>query len=235
MRGTVTSEYFNGAEPSTNLGLVTKFGFSNDVLKNPFMPIIQYMRGIYDTVDINSKLHTSSVGMAILDQYENMYAASRGGEMSMYENVCTPTVYFEEFSNKKLPFASPSYILTKYMSGEQNPFYDFFDSRFNNIWHFQGKSNLSTIYGIRFSSSYDFNLLTQFATQVFYPTHKIVMTPKNIIVNPMVTNTDDLIKYPSYPKSQMFFYSNYTTLMRDISGKFAMEKSSNFVSCLKNQ
>jgi hypothetical protein len=54
------------------------------------------------------------------------------------------------------------------------------------------------------------------------------MKPKNIAVNPMTTNTGDLIKYPSYPRSQMFFYSNYTTLMQDIENKFAFEKSSNF-------
>lgn len=228
-QGTVTSEYLNGLGSfSTTLETLTKFGFNNNILTDPYMPVIQYTSGGYNRVAPGSILDTSILGVAVKDSYGNLYAADRLGSALMYQNICTPTVYFKDFSKRPLAFASPSLILTNYLSGQENPYYDFFDSRFNNIWHFQGTSNLSTIYGLRFNSPYDFNVLTQFMNQVFFPTHKIVLTPKNIAVNPMTTNTDDMIKYPSYPRSQMFFYSNYTKLMQDIDNKFAVEKSSNF-------
>jgi hypothetical protein len=38
----------------------------------------------------------------------------------------------------------------------------------------------------------------------------------------------DLSNYPSYPRTEMFFYKNYSSMIYDISGQFAMEKTSNF-------
>lgn len=112
-------------------------------------------------------------------------------------------------------------------TGAQGIYYDFFVSKYKNIWHLQGTQNLSTIYGVRLDSPYDFSIVTNFANQIFYPTHKIVLRQTALGINP-ITNTTDLANYPSYSKTQMFFYRNFSTLKRDIDGQFGLEKSSNF-------
>jgi len=109
----------------------------------------------------------------------------------------------------------------------QGPYYDFFVSKYKNIWHLQGTQNLSTVYGVRLDSPYDFSIVTNFANQIFYPTHKITLRQTALGINP-ITNTTDLATYPSYSKTQMFFYRNFSTLKRDIDGQFGLEKSSNF-------
>ena len=109
----------------------------------------------------------------------------------------------------------------------QGPYYDFFVSRYTNMWHLQGTQNLSTIYGVRLTSPYDFSITTNFANQIFYPTHKITLRQTALGINP-ITNTTDLATYPSYSRTQMFFYRNFSTLKRDIDGQFGLEKSSNF-------
>ena len=113
------------------------------------------------------------------------------------------------------------------ITAAQGLYYDFFVSRYTNIWHLQGTSNLSTIYGVRLTSPYDFSITTNFANQIFYPTHKIILRQTALGINP-ITNTTDLATYPSYSRTQMFFYRNFSTLKRDIDGQFGLEKSSNF-------
>ena len=113
------------------------------------------------------------------------------------------------------------------MTGTQGIYYDFFVSRYTNMWHLQGTQNLSTIYGVRLTSPYDFSIITNFANQIFYPTHKITLRQTALGINP-ITNTTDLATYPSYSRTQMFFYRNFSTLKRDIDGQFGLEKSSNF-------
>ena len=227
--GTVTYENFNAANPSTSVMAVTQFGF-NLSGSNPFNPILNYTVGTnnyYNNYSPNSPLKASNVGKTLTDVYGYLYAADRLGGSGLYENICTIQVYQQPFSNSPLKFASPSHVLSEYNSGIQNPFYDFFVSRYTNMWHLQGTQNLSTIYGVRLTSPYDFSIVTNFANQIFYPTHKITLRQTALGINP-ITNTTDLANYPSYSKTQMFFYRNFSTLKRDIDGQFGLEKSSNF-------
>jgi len=227
--GTVTYENFNAANPSTSVMAVTQFGF-NLSSSNPFNPVLNYTVGsnnYYNNYSPNSPLKASNVGKTLTDVYGYLYAADRLGGSGMYENICTIQIFQQPFSNSPLKFASPSHILSQYNSGIQNPFYDFFVSRYTNMWHLQGTQNLSTIYGVRLTSPYDFSIVTNFANQIFYPTHKITLRQTALGINP-ITNTTDLATYPSYSRTQMFFYRNFSTLKRDIDGQFGLEKSSNF-------
>lgn len=219
--GTVVSEY-----RSSFLQAVQQFGFSS----NSFIPNIQYGVGtsnFYNTFSPLSQLPVSSIGKGITDFYGNLFASDNRGTSKLYQNICTIQIFQVSFSNSPLQVASPKFILSQYRAGVQNPYYDFFQSRYKNIWRFQGTSNLSTIYGARLGSPYDFSIRTQFASQIFYPTHKIGLEQVGAGISP-IQNTYDLTDYPSYPKTQMFFYRNYSTLVADISGQFAMERTSNF-------
>jgi hypothetical protein len=153
--------------------------------------------------------------------------SDRNGSVKLYENICTLQIYQEDFINEKLNFASPRYVLSQYQAGVQNPYYDYFVSRYRNIWHLQGTSNISTIYGARLESPFDFTVTTNFATQVFFPTHKIILNKKASGINP-ITDTFDVGTYPSFPRTEMFFYKNFSSMVNDISGQFAFEKTSNF-------
>jgi hypothetical protein len=238
--GTLVSEYNSNVTPSTLLQAVSQFGFninqSNAIdpisqkAIDIFIPNIEYSPGVnnyYNSYSVNSPLKSSNVGKGLTDYLGNLYAGDRLGGYNMYQNFCTIQIYQQPFSNAILKFASPSFILGEYRAGTANPYYDFFISRNTNIWRLQGTSNLSTIYGARLQSPYDFTVTTNFANQIFYPTHKIILKQKGTSENPM-TNLYDLSNYPSYPRSEMFFYRNFSTLMQDIDGKFALEKSSNF-------
>jgi hypothetical protein len=229
--GTLVSEHNNNVIPNTHIYAVTRFGF-NAASSDPYTPLLEYSlnsSGYYTNYSINSKIAGSNVGKAITDVNGNFYVADRMGGSKFYENICTIQVYQQSFSNSPLAFASPSYILNEYNLGNSNTYYDHLVSRYKNIWHLQGTENLSTIYGARLNSPYDFTTTTSFANQIFYPTHKIVLTQKGAGINP-ITNTYDLANYPSYSRTQMFYYKNFTKLVNDISGQFAMENTSNFTN-----
>ena len=234
--GTVVSEY----PPSTVLQAVSQFGINysqtNTIspitqrVLDTLIPIINYSAGAsnyYNSYSVNSPISSVNVGKGLTDYLGNLFVADRLGGNKLYENVCTIQIYQQPFSNSPLKIASPTHILGQYNSGITAPYYDFFTSRYTNIWRLQGTSNLSTIYGARLESPYDFTITTNFANQLFYPTHKIILTQKGTNLNP-ITNLYDLSNYPSYPRTEMFFYRNFSTLVRDISGQFALEKSSNF-------
>ena len=74
----------------------------------------------------------------------------------------------------------------------------------------------------------DVTLLSN-AWQIFYPNMKINLTKTANSASP-ITNTTDLTNYPDYSHTSMFFYKNYNKMLSDISGKFAFEKSSNFIT-----
>ena len=74
----------------------------------------------------------------------------------------------------------------------------------------------------------DLSLLSN-AWQIFYPNMKINLTKTANSASP-ITNTTDLTNYPDYSHTSMFFYKNYNKMLTDISGKFAFEKSSNFIT-----
>jgi hypothetical protein len=234
--GTVVSEY----PPSTILNAVSQFGINysqtNTIspitqrVLDTLIPVINYSAGAnnyYNSYSVNSPISSVNVGKGLTDYLGNLFVADRLGGNKLYENVCTIQIYQQPFSNSPLKFASPRHILGQYIAGTTKPYYDIFSSRYTNMWHLQGTSNLSTIYGARLQSPYDFTITTNFANQLFYPTHKIILTQKGTNLNP-ITNLYDLSNYPSYPRTQMFFYRNFSTLVRDISGQFALEKSSNF-------
>lgn len=220
--GTIVSEYPTG----TSINVVTKFGFNS---KN-YVPVITYSVGsnnYYNTNIQDSPLKQDSVGKSILDVYSNMYSSSSSGDPALFQNICTSKIYQKPFQSQTLVYASPRNINTSFVNGIKNPYYDFFKSKYTNIWHLQGTSNLSTIYGVRLTSLYDYKVIEQFANQVFYPTHKISLIKLGTIQNPII-NTTDITTYPSYPHTQLFFYNNYSTLINDIGGKFGMENTSNF-------
>ena len=222
--GTVLSEY----PALTNTNVVTKFGLAN-MTTNDFTPVFQFNtgNGYYNNYTDDSPLQPETLGKGINDYNGNFYATDRLGGSNLYENICTFKVYQEPFTKQSFDYNSPSYILSQYLANNSNPSYDYLISKYTNVWHVQGTSNLSTIYGARLTSPFDFNITTNFVNQIFYPTHKIVLTKKGSSLNPMI-DAFDLSNYPSYPRTEMFFYKNYSSMIYDISGQFAMEKTSNF-------
>ena len=229
--GTVVSEYNSLTGPSTTLQAVTQFGF-NLGSNNPLNPLINFSSGpsnsnYYNAYSVNSPIKASNVGKGLTDYIGNLFVADRLGSSNIYENVCTIQIFQQPFSNQNMKVASPSFILNQYRAGNSNPYYDYLISRSQNIWQIQGTQNLSTIFGARLISPYDFTVITNFANQIFYPTHKIILNKTATGTNP-IQNTTDLTNYPSYPRTQSFFYNNFSSLVQDISGQFAVEKKTNF-------
>lgn len=225
--GTIVSEM----NEATNVQAVDQFGYNSTDTVN-FTPVLSYSSGAnnyYNTYTSDSELAASNVGKAVLDSYGNLYVSDNKGSSNLYENICTFKIYQKSFANSNVPYASPKFLLSQYTSGITNPSYDFLVSKTTNIWHIQGSSNLSTIYGARLSSPYDFNVTTTFANQVFYPTHKVVLIKTASSANP-ITDVTDITTYPSYTHTEMFFYNNFSTLTNDIQGKFGSENSNNFVN-----
>jgi len=221
--GTLVTE-----DDTTSVKPVTFFGFN----KNNYTPSITftstnfYTEFIIDSTSFPGKRLTQ-VGKAINDMYGNYYFSGNAGESDLYENVSDIAVNPLPFIKNNVNYASPRYILSQYNSNVANPYSDFFMSKYTNIWHLQATSNISAIYGARLNSIYDYTINTEFANQVFYPTHKIVLNKKGSVLN-TITETGDLELYPSQQHTQMFFYRNYTSMSNDIYNNYAMEKSSNF-------
>lgn len=212
--GTLVSEY-----SSTIVQAITSFGFNGIT----YEPKIQFSTGSYNTFIDNSPLANSDVGKAITDMYGNYYMAGNNGSF-LYENICTTKIYAKAFTNTDVSYASPKFILSQYNRGNNSPFRDYFTSKYDNLWHLNGIGTIDQISGVRFNSPYDYKVVASFANQVFYPTHKISLIKNKSLLNPM-RNVDT---YSSYQHTQMFFYKNYSKMMNDINGKFAMEKTSNF-------
>jgi hypothetical protein len=230
--GTVVTEAYNSAgNPSTSVQAVTQFGFNLGTANaTPLNPIINFNTGpsnYYNKYSVLSPIQASNVGKGLTDYIGNLFVTDRLGSSNLYENVCTIQLFQQPFSNQNMKVASPSYLLNQYKTGDSNPYYDYLVSRSQNIWQLQGTQNLSTIFGARLISPYDFTVTTNFANQIFYPTHKIILNKTATGTNP-IQNTTDLTNYPSYPKTQSFFYNNFSSLVQDISGQFALEKKSNF-------
>ena len=217
--GTLVSEY-----ASTIVQGITSFGF-NGV---NYVPQISYSKGIYNTFSTTSAISSSNVGKAIVDQYGNYFVTDNQGTSNLYQNIGTSIINPSLFDGIDTEYNSPSYILQKYNSNIQ-PNYDFFQSKYTNIWHLPAKGNISSMSGVRLTSPYDFSELTSFANQIFYPTHKIVLVKKSSLQNP-IQNTLDIQTYPSYQHTQMFFYKNYSSMKNDIGEKYAMENKANFAS-----
>lgn len=222
--GTVVSELPGG----TIVNSVTQFGYNN-TNTNDFTPVINYSSNYYNTYISNSELQARNVGKAITDIYGNFYATNNSGGSILYENICTTIIYQKSFATSNIAYASPAYISQQYSNGIVDPYYDFLLSKTSNIWHIKGGLQISTIYGARLSSPYDFNITTNFANQIFYPSHKIVLVKKGSSINP-ITDTTDVINYPSYPRTEMFFYKNFSAMETDIQGSFGLEKTDNFAS-----
>lgn len=222
--GTVVSQYDGG---TSNLA-VTQFGLVNTT------PIVSFSVGpsnLYNAYSVDSLLDSSNVGKAVNDYNGNLYETTSAGPV-VYENVGTSNIVMSNFYSSDqttniLPYASPKAILTDYRNSIATPYYDFFMSKYTNLWHVQGASNTSTIYGARLNSKFDYPITNYFLNQIFYPTHKISLIQQGVAVNPIIDGTD-LITYPSYSRTEMFFYPNYSTLVQDISGQFAQETASNF-------
>ena len=221
--GTIVSEYQN-----TIVNAITEFGFNGINYK----PIINYTTGTNNYYNNMSpialdNISNNIVGKAINDLYGNYYFTKNDGSPELYQNICTNKLYPYSFNKQPLSFASPKYILGKYNSESGTPYSDFFVSKYTNMWHLPAKGVLDTIYGVRLNSPYDFSIKTSFANQIFYPTHKITLVKTGSLVNPIL-NTTDTLTYPSFQRTQMFFYKNYSKMINDISGQYAMEKTSNF-------
>ena len=211
--------------------MITQFGYNTTNTTN-FTPVVTYSSGsgdFYNTYAGDSPIQAANLGSAIIDSYANIYVTNTNpaGSNCLYENICTTKMFYQSLSNLNINYANPLTISSEYNSGNTQPYYDFLFSKNTNIWHLEGGSNLSTIYGVRLSSAYDFNITTSFANQIFYPTHKIILTKKGSTMNP-ITNTTDLANYPSYSHTEMFFYKNRTSLVNDIGTSYAAEKTTNF-------
>jgi len=219
--GTLVSEH-----QSTVVNVVTSFKF--DVVS--FTPVLTYSQGInnyYNTFVPTSQLESGAVGKAILDYDQNYYIVKNNGSNVLYQNVSPLIINPVAFPLSTINYASPKLILSQYNAGNQAPYSDFFESRYTNIWHFPAEGISSAFYGARLTSPYDLSVVTSFANQVFYPTHKISLIKTSSAAN-YITNPLDTTTYPSYQRTQMFLYKNFTSLVADISGQFAMEKAANF-------
>ena len=221
--GTIVSEY-----QSTVVNAITEFGFNGI----NYRPVIKYTTGTNNYYNNMSpialdNISNSIVGRAINDLYGNYYFTKNDGSADLYQNICTNKLYPYKFNKEPLEFASPKYVLGKYNSEPGTPYSDFFVSKYTNLWHLPAKGVLDTIYGVRLNSPYDFSIKTNFANQIFYPTHKITLVKTGSLVNPILDTTDTMT-YPSFQRTQMFFYKNYSNMINDISGQYAMEKTSNF-------
>ena len=197
-----------------------------------FTPIVSFSTGpnnFYNNFRPDSVLASQSIGKAILDYNGSLYA-SGSNDAILYQNISTSKVLMSPFLKESLTYASPAAVVSDYNANVTSPFYDFFQSKYTNLWHLQGTSNISTVYGVRLESNvYDYTVTTNFVNQIFYPTHKIGLTKKNASVRPIADGTD-LINYPSYARTEMFYYTNFSSMVQDISGQFALEKTSNFAA-----
>jgi hypothetical protein len=155
--------------------------------------------------------------------YGNYFMTDNQGSTALYENIDSYILTPKEFQLTNEPYYSPGYILGYFNS---NAPYDFFESKYTNIWHVTMQGN---IYGVRLSSQYDFSVLTNFTSQIFYPTHKITLTKLGTLQNP-ITNPGDTQTYSSFQHTQMFYYKNFSTMVSDISGQFAAERTTNFAN-----
>jgi len=237
--GTAISEYTTNTYASTSINIVNKFGYATTSPTNYYPKISMYQgsnsqgsnTNYYNIFSKNSPISSVNVGRLINDYNGNIYSSDRQGTTKVYENICTTQIYMQEFVKEKLAFASPSFVLSNYNAGNRFPYTDFFESKFANIWHLQGSPNMSTLYGARLQSPFDFTITTNFVNQIFYPVHKVTLLKKGAGQNP-ITQITDLVdsNYPWYPHTEMFFYNNYSTMMYDISGDFAHEKTSNFTN-----
>jgi hypothetical protein len=219
--GTIVSEH-----QSTIVNAVTSFKF--DILS--FTPLLTYSSGAnnyYNTFVSTPQLESGSVGKAIIDYEQNYYIVGNNGSNVLYENVSSLIINPVAFSLSTINYASPKLILSQYNSGNQAPYSDFFESKYTSIWHFPANAVSSAFYGARLTSPYDLTITTSFANQIFYPTHKISLIKKKSSANP-ITNPLDTQTYPSYQHTQMFLYKDFSSLVTDISGQFAMEKAANF-------
>lgn len=237
--GTAISEYTTNTYASTSINIVNKFGYATTSPTN-YYPKISIYQGsntqgsntnYYNIFSKDSPISSVNVGRLINDYNGNIYSSDRLGNDKVYENICTNQIYMQEFTKERLAFASPSFVLSEYNAGNTFPYTDFFQSKFANIWHLQGSQNMSTLYGARLQSPFDFTITTNFVNQVFYPVHKVTLLKKGAGQNP-ITQTADLVEsnYPWYPHTEMFFYNNYSTMLYDISGDFGNEKTSNFTN-----
>lgn len=218
--GTIVSQHPSGSSNQ----VVTQFGLSNTT---PIMNFNTGLNNLYNSYPSDPQLPSGSVGKAINDYVGNLYETATVGDQTLYENTSVNSIRMEPFT-KRITSASPKSILALYMANSNaNPYYDFLVSKFTNIWQLQGTSNLSTIYGARLTAPSDFTITTNFINQVFYPTHKIILTNNGLPMNP-IADGYDLINYPSYPRTEMFYYTNFSSLSTDINSKFALEQSSNF-------
>jgi len=217
--GTIVSQYPAGSSNQ----VVTEFGLTNSI------PVIKFNTGpnnLYNSYLTDPSLPSDSVGKAVLDYVGNLYETPVDGS-SLYQNTTLDKITMSNFI-KPIRSVSPVSVLASYIANSNaNPYYDFFVSKFTNIWQLQGTSNLSTVYGVRIKSPFDFTVTTNFINQVFYPTHKITLTNKGLSPNPIIDGLY-LTNYPSYPRTEMFYYKNFSTLSNDISYTFAQEQSSNF-------
>ena len=222
--GTVVSQYPGG----TFTQVVTVFTLD----PYTFTPIVTFSTGpnnYYNTFSPNSLLSSQDVGKAILDYKGSLYG-SGSNSATLYENISSIIILMEPFIKESLTYASPAAILSDYQASVTSPFYDFFQSKYTSIWHLQGTSNLSTIYVVRVENNiYDYTVITNFVNQIFYPTHKITLIKKSGSTQPIADGTD-LINYPSYPRTEMFYYTNFSSMAQDVSGQFALEKASNFAA-----
>jgi hypothetical protein len=205
--GTAVSEF----PFSTFTRSVSKFGF-NRTFTNDFTPTIGLSNAsYYNSYTPQSAISSVNVGKAINDYNGNFYVADNTGGINLYQNICTFKVFHTPFVNTSYNYASPGYILGEYLQNNKNPMFDYLVSKYENVWHVQGTQNLSTIYGARLGTAFDFIITTNFLNQTFYPTHKIILVKTGSLVNPIL-NTTDTMTYPSFQRTQMFFYNNYSKL-----------------------
>jgi hypothetical protein len=218
--GTLVSEY-----QSTIVNAITSFTF--DTIS--FTPVLQFSPGsnnFYNTYSFISPITSEEIGKAFIDHDGNYYMIPNNGGNVLYQNNDPSIINPVAFNTPDITYTSPKFILNEYNNGNTPPT-EIFVSKFSNIWHLTISSTTAILYGARLTSQYDLGVVTSFANQVFYPTHKITLVKTGSLENPIV-NTGDTEIYPSYHHTNMFFYNNFSSLKNDIDGKFAMEKAANF-------
>lgn len=175
-------------------------------------PYVSYINAFFYWVDENGNL---------VNQYAGYGAGPYPADNLTSGSSPVPYGYTAEFEGLVAKqIVAPEYYSSYGLVGPSSTGASYFTAPASNFY-FLGNLGTGNDVG-------DISILSN-AWQIFYPNMKINLTKTANSASP-ITNTTDLTTYPAYSHTSMFFYKNYTKMLTDISGKFAYEKSSNFVT-----
>lgn len=174
-------------------------------------PYVSYINAFYSWVDENGN---------IVNQYPGYPQGPYPAQFNLTGPLPAPYGYNADFFGTNYDIVAPEYYTADGLINPNPAGGKYFNAPASNFY-LLGNLGVGNDLG-------DLAVLTN-AWQIFYPNMKINLTKTANSASP-ITNTTDLTNYPDYSHTSMFFYKNYNKMLTDISGKFAFEKSSNFIT-----